>query len=120
MASALMSRILEKALAPNSAHAAGRSTKKSFGAGSAGSTRRDGAAKQFGTEWVADYRAAIARDDVDAVVICSENARHKEMTIAAAEAGKHVLCEKPLATTVEDAQAIIRTQLGPTATPYRP
>ena len=69
--------------------------------------RGTGAAKQFGTEWVADYRAAIARDDIDAVVICSENARHKDMTVAAAEAGKHVLCEKPLATTVEDAQAMI-------------
>lgn len=65
------------------------------------------AADQFGAEWVADYRDALARDDIDCVVICSENVRHKELTIAAAEAGKHVLCEKPLATTVEDAQAMI-------------
>jgi UDP-N-acetylglucosamine 3-dehydrogenase len=65
------------------------------------------AAERFGTEFVASYHEALARDDVDAVVICSENARHAELTIAAARAGKHVLCEKPLATTMEDAQAMI-------------
>lgn len=64
-------------------------------------------AGRFGTTWISDYRDAVSRDDIDAVVVCSENVRHKEMTIAAAEAGKHVLCEKPLATTVEDAQAMI-------------
>lgn len=69
--------------------------------------RGKAAAAQFGTTWIADYREAVARDDVDAVVVCSENVHHKAMTIAAAEAGKHVLCEKPLATTVEDAQAMI-------------
>ncbi|HVL23376.1 MAG TPA: Gfo/Idh/MocA family oxidoreductase [Thermomicrobiales bacterium] len=69
--------------------------------------RGQAAAAQFGTQWAADFREVVARDDLDAVVICSENVRHKEMTIAAAEAGKHVLCEKPLATTVEDAQAMV-------------
>ncbi|HYH12947.1 MAG TPA: Gfo/Idh/MocA family oxidoreductase [Thermomicrobiales bacterium] len=65
------------------------------------------AAERFGTEFTADYREVLAREDIDAVVICSENARHAEMTIASAEAGKHVLCEKPLATTMDDAQAMI-------------
>lgn len=69
--------------------------------------RGNDAAERFGTTWVASYEEAVKRDDIDAVVICSENVRHKEMTIAAAEAGKHVLCEKPLATSVEDAQAMI-------------
>lgn len=64
------------------------------------------AAKQFGTQWVASIDEALAMD-VDCVVICSENVHHKRMTISAAQAGKHVLCEKPLATTVEDAQAMI-------------
>jgi predicted dehydrogenase len=61
----------------------------------------------YGVDYVPDYRDAVLRDDIDAVVICSENVRHKEMTIAAAEAGKHVLCEKPIATTVDDALAMI-------------
>jgi len=69
--------------------------------------RGQAAAAQFGTTWVSDYRDVVARDDIDCVVICSENIHHKALTIAAAEAGKHVLCEKPLATTVEDAQAMI-------------
>jgi predicted dehydrogenase len=41
------------------------------------------------------------------VIICSENAKHRALTLAAAEAGAHILCEKPLATAVEDAQAMI-------------
>jgi predicted dehydrogenase len=65
------------------------------------------AAGRFGVAFTSDYREALARDDVDAVVICSENARHAELTIAAAKAGKHVLCEKPLATTMADAEAMI-------------
>lgn len=65
------------------------------------------AAERFGAAFMADYREAVVRDDIDAVIICSENVRHKEMTIAAAEAGKHVLCEKPIATSVEDALAMI-------------
>jgi predicted dehydrogenase len=65
------------------------------------------AADRFAAEFVTSYREALTRDDVDAVVVCSENARHAELTIAAARAGKHVLCEKPLATTMEDAQAMI-------------
>ncbi len=43
----------------------------------------------------------------DAVVICAENARHRALCERAAAAGKHVLCEKPLATTPEDARAMI-------------
>lgn len=45
--------------------------------------------------------------DMDAVIICSENFRHKEMVINAAKANKHILCEKPIATTVEDAEEMI-------------
>lgn len=68
--------------------------------------RGKAAAMQFGTQWVASIDEALAMD-VDCVVICSENINHKPMTLAAAKAGKHVLCEKPLATTVEDAKEMI-------------
>ena len=71
------------------------------------SERGRAAAERFDAAFTADYAEALARDDIDAVVICAENVRHAALTIAAAEAGKHVLCEKPLATTVEDARAMI-------------
>ncbi len=44
---------------------------------------------------------------VDGVVICSENAKHKDYTIQAANAGKPILCEKPISVSIEDAQAMI-------------
>jgi UDP-N-acetylglucosamine 3-dehydrogenase len=69
--------------------------------------RGKAASERFGVPWEADYRETVQRDDIDAVIICSENSRHKEMTIAAAEAGKHVLCEKPLSTNVADGQSMI-------------
>lgn len=47
--------------------------------------------------------------DVDAVVICSENSFHAEITIAAARKGKHVLCEKPLGIHLEDMKEMIST-----------
>lgn len=56
----------------------------------------------------ADYRDALARDDIDAVVICSPNVDHCRMTLDAARAGKHVLCEKPLALTLAEADEMIR------------
>lgn len=62
-------------------------------------------AKQFGTEFFPSYEALIQR--VDAVVITSENVKHRELTLMAAKAGKHVLCEKPIATSVEDGKAMI-------------
>src|SRR5215204_3442356 len=54
-----------------------------------------------------DWRALIARDDVDLVDICTPGDTHAEIAIAALEAGKHVLCEKPLANTVEEAEAMV-------------
>ena len=69
--------------------------------------RGQAAAKRYDADHVATAEALLARDDIQAVIICSENARHKELAITAAEAGKHVLCEKPLATTRADALAMI-------------
>ena len=51
-----------------------------------------------------DWREAIARDDVDIVDICTPGFLHAEIAIAALEAGKHVLCEKPLANTTAEAE----------------
>ncbi|GAA3411208.1 Gfo/Idh/MocA family protein [Paenibacillus hodogayensis] len=49
----------------------------------------------------------LLEQDVDAVIVTSENAKHHEHVLAAARAGKHVLCEKPLATNLKDAQEMI-------------
>jgi predicted dehydrogenase len=53
-----------------------------------------------------DWRALVARDDVDLVDICTPGDSHAEIALAALAAGKHVLCEKPLANTVEEARAM--------------
>ncbi|MEU6643904.1 Gfo/Idh/MocA family oxidoreductase [Saccharomonospora sp. NPDC046836] len=63
------------------------------------------AADRFG--WAAvetDWRELVRRDDVDLVDICTPGDTHAEIAIAALEAGKHVLCEKPLANTVAEAE----------------
>lgn len=53
-----------------------------------------------------DWRALLTRDDVDLIDICSPGDTHAEIAIAALEAGKHVLCEKPLANTIAEAEAM--------------
>jgi predicted dehydrogenase len=57
---------------------------------------------------VGDYDALLARDDVDAVYIALPTALRKEWVIKAAQAGKHVLCEKPIASTAEDAAEMVQ------------
>ncbi len=52
------------------------------------------------------WQALVARDDIDLVDVCTPGDTHAEIAIAALEAGKHVLCEKPLANTVEEAEAM--------------
>ncbi|MFI0815340.1 Gfo/Idh/MocA family protein [Streptomyces sp. NPDC021098] len=53
-----------------------------------------------------DWRQLIARDDVQLVDVCTPGDSHAEIAIAALEAGKHVLCEKPLANSVAEAEAM--------------
>ena len=55
-----------------------------------------------------DYRQLLAEPEVDVVSICTPNARHEEMAIAALKAGKHVYIDKPLAVTAESADRIAR------------
>lgn len=56
---------------------------------------------------VADYRALLSQDDIAAVSIVTPDFLHREIAVAAAEAGKHILIEKPMATSLEDCQAMI-------------
>jgi predicted dehydrogenase len=57
---------------------------------------------------LADYDELLSRGDVEAVVVALPPARHAEAAIAALEAGKHVYLEKPIATTLADAEAVVR------------
>jgi len=64
------------------------------------------AARLGWAEHVTDWRALIARDDIDVVDVCTPGDSHAEIAMAALAAGKHVLCEKPLANTVDEARAM--------------
>ena len=66
----------------------------------------DAAAKWGWSESATDWREVIARDDIDIVDIVTPGDSHAEIAIAALDAGKHVLCEKPLANTVAEAEAM--------------
>jgi predicted dehydrogenase len=56
--------------------------------------------------WETDWKRLIVRDDVDLVDVCTPGSSHAEISIAALEAGKHVLCEKPLANTLAEARTM--------------
>src|SRR5512140_2434645 len=63
--------------------------------------------QQTGAQWLtSDYTQVVNRDDVDAVVIATPNVTHPAIALAAIAAGKHVLCEKPLAMNYPDARAM--------------
>lgn len=64
------------------------------------------AAEQFETPYFNSYDELL-NQDVDAIIVTSENAKHCKHVITAAKAGKHVLCEKPISTNLEDAQKMI-------------
>ena len=67
------------------------------------------AAERLGWESTeTSWQALVERDDVDLVDVCTPGHTHAEIVIAALEAGKHVLCEKPLANSVEEAEAMTR------------
>ena len=69
---------------------------------------RNGAASQFGIENAyEDFREMLKRDDVQVISVTTPNFLHAEATIAALEAGKHVLCEKPLAMNATEGAAMV-------------
>lgn len=75
-------------------------------------SRSLGSAQRLRDDWgsgeaTVDWRSAVTRDDVDAVHVCVPNALHAEVAAAALEAGKHVLVEKPVTTTLADADALL-------------
>ncbi len=63
--------------------------------------------KERGAEWHTDHRDLLSRSDVDAVIIAVPNKFHAPVTIDAAQAGKHVFCEKPMAMVAADCRQMI-------------
>ena len=75
-------------------------------------SRSEEKAKAFAEQWgyesfETDWKALIARNDIDAVDICTPNDTHAPIAIAAAAAGKMILCEKPLARSLAEAQLMV-------------
>ncbi len=66
--------------------------------------RREQIANRYNARGADDFREVVGSDDVDLVIVSTPPNLHAQMVIAALQAGKHVLCEKPLATNVEDAR----------------
>lgn len=69
----------------------------------------EAAVHEYGAEtWYSDYRELLERDDIDFVDICTPEFLHCEQVVAAAKAGKHILCEKPMAASVAEADEMIK------------
>lgn len=64
--------------------------------------------EQWGVPWSTSFDDLLARDDIDAVTICTPSGLHPEQALAALRSGRHAIVEKPIALTVEDAEAVIR------------
>jgi UDP-N-acetyl-2-amino-2-deoxyglucuronate dehydrogenase len=64
-------------------------------------------AHDYGTEAYTDYRRLLDRPDIDVITICTPSGLHAGMAIAALQAGKHVLVEKPMALALSDADAML-------------
>lgn len=63
--------------------------------------------KKYHCSWETDWTKAVTRADVDMVIVSTPNNSHAEIALAAIEAGKHVLCEKPLGRTLEECQRMV-------------
>ena len=76
--------------------------------------RKEADVKAFAEQWgyestVTDWKQLVARDDIELVEICVPNNLHAAWTIRALKAGKHVLCEKPLASNAAEAREMAQT-----------
>lgn len=71
--------------------------------------RADGLAEKYGGKVYESWEELVADPKLDAVSVLAANADHAKITIAALRAGKHVLCEKPMAVTLEECQAMADT-----------
>lgn len=72
-----------------------------------GGRRAPGLADDYDVDYVATYEEMLARQDIDAVLIATPHSLHREQVVLAAQAGKHVLVEKPMSTSVADCTAMI-------------
>ena len=70
-------------------------------------SKAEGMAQNFGCEYSTDWQQAIARDDIDAVMIAVATNMHAVVGIGAMEAGKHIFCEAPLARTPMEAEQML-------------
>lgn len=70
--------------------------------------RAEAMAAQYGGKAYTDYKEVMQLEEVDVVSVCLPNNLHAPVSIAALNAGKHVLCEKPMATSAEEAEAMIQ------------
>ncbi len=68
---------------------------------------RDPIAERYGARSVSDIETLLAMDDIDAIYIATPTEMHLDHVLAALKAGKHVLCEKPMATTLAEATTMI-------------
>lgn len=78
----------------------------------AAASKTPGKARKFADEYgipdaYDDYHELLKRDDIHAVTIAVPNFMHEEVVVAAAKAGKHIMCEKPLARTIQEAERIL-------------
>ena len=69
--------------------------------------RAEDMARQYGGRAFHTVEELLACPEIDAVSVCTANNAHAEVTIAALRAGKHVLCEKPMATSMKECEAMV-------------
>ncbi len=71
--------------------------------------RAEEVAKQYGAKAAESYQEILGDPEVDAVSVCAANSVHCQITVEALRAGKHVLCEKPMAVTLEECEQMVQT-----------